>query len=216
MLLAVYAFSRECGCVPRCTGAASQSLPRGELKIEPTHWLTWLPKNRILCLQNVNIDEEQTMKMASSLAGKMLLNEYEEDMKSLKCITNVDLILNYASGFLLYKEKELTRDHSEKMAEEGRRSYCMMDIQNDREKSLRETFEKIRRLEITQQGGRVSEEGGEEEENENKDVDSVIKEIVDEMIVNLQYIKRKAERHHAVLAQKAAQVTTMFIIIYKL
>ena len=170
----------------------------------------------------------------------MLLNEFESDMKSLKCITNVDLILNYVSGFLLYKEKELTRAHSEKMAEEGRRSYCMMDIQNDREKSLRGTFEKIRRLEITQ-GSRESEEEEEEENrdvdgvireivnemienkdvgnvieeivdgvNENKDADNVIKEIVDEMIVNLQYIIRKAEKHHAVLGQKATQVMTTF------
>ena len=113
----------------------------------------------------------------------MLLNEFESDMKSLKCIPNVDLILNYVSGFLLYKEKELTRAHSEKMAEEGRRSYCMMDIQNDREKSLRGTFEKIRRLEITQ-GSRESEEEAEEEEEENRDVDGVIREIVNEMIEN--------------------------------
>ena len=84
-----------------------------------------------------------------------------------------------------------------------------MEIKDEREKQLKELFEKMHSLEKSQgEGGEEEEEEEEEEEGAEHvaDEEGLIEHYIDEMVVNLQYEMSRVERRYEALGRKAVEV----------
>ena len=111
-------------------------------------------------------------------------------------IENAELVLNYVTGYMLCKERELIRDHK--------------DLNSV--KKLKEVFKKIMIFEAEQNRKEEEEEEEEEEEDrEEKEQRMWVAECVQEMVTDYQYESRTHERETQRVAERAVQVNMSFM-----
>ena len=143
--------------------------------------------------------------MAASTKSEDLASAFISDLKNVH-IENPELVMNYAFGYLLYREKEYVTNQTKESAERKERTYTLKSV----DWLEKEVFRKMKAYEMEQnRKDMTSEETIEEDEDmeiEELEQKKWIEQRVSEMITDYQYERVAKEREIKGLEEQAMQV----------
>ena len=143
--------------------------------------------------------------MAASTKSEDLASAFISDLKNVH-IENPELVMNYAFGYLLYREKEYVTKQTKESAERKERTYTLKSV----DWLEKEVFRKMKAYEMEQnRKDMTSEETIEEDEDmeiEELEQKKWIEQRVSEMITDYQYERVAKEREIKGLEEQAMQV----------